>query len=74
MTTLTFRKPSALPGFGLTLGFTLAYLSLIVLIPLAAAFLKTATLDWPQFVRAVSVAARARVVSADVRRVALAAR
>ncbi|CEJ16099.1 Sulfate transport system permease protein CysT [bacterium YEK0313] len=31
----SFRKPSALPGFGLTLGFTLAYLSLIVLIPLA---------------------------------------
>lgn len=31
----SFRKPSALPGFGLTLGFTLTYLSLIVLIPLA---------------------------------------
>jgi sulfate/thiosulfate transport system permease protein len=54
MTTLTFRKPSALPGFGLTLGITVAYLSLVVLIPLAAAFLKTATLDWPHFVRAVS--------------------
>ena len=54
MTTLTFRKPSALPGFGLTLGITVAYLSLVVLIPLAATFLKTATLDWNQFVRAVS--------------------
>jgi sulfate transport system permease protein len=54
MTTLTFRKPSALPGFGLTLGITVAYLSLVVLIPLAATFLKTATLDWDQFVRAVS--------------------
>src|SRR6195952_4611377 len=54
MTTFTFRKPSALPGFGLTLGITVAYLSLVVLIPLAAAFLKTATLDWPQVVRAVS--------------------
>lgn len=54
MTTLTFRKPSALPGFGLTLGITVAYLSLVVLIPLAATFLKTATLDWAQFVRAVS--------------------
>ena len=31
----TFRKPSALPGFGLTFGFALTYLSLIVLIPLA---------------------------------------
>lgn len=30
----SFRKPSVLPGFGLTLGFTLTYLSLIVLIPL----------------------------------------
>ena len=29
-------KPSVIPGFGLTLGFTLAYLTLIVLIPLAA--------------------------------------
>jgi sulfate transport system permease protein len=54
MTTLTFRKPSALPGFGLTLGITVAYLSLVVLIPLTATFLKTATLDWEQFVRAVS--------------------
>src|SRR5215470_17341856 len=54
MTTLTFRKPSAIPGFGLTLGITVAYLSLVVLIPLASTFLKTATLDWSQFVRAVS--------------------
>ncbi|SDR18737.1 sulfate ABC transporter permease subunit CysT [Paraburkholderia tuberum] len=54
MTTLTFRKPSALPGFGLTLGITVAYLSLVVLIPLATTFLKTATLDWDQFVRAVT--------------------
>ncbi|MBC8725523.1 sulfate ABC transporter permease subunit CysT [Paraburkholderia sp. 31.1] len=54
MTTLTFRKPSALPGFGLTLGITVAYLSVVVLIPLAATFLKTATLDWDQFVRAVT--------------------
>jgi sulfate transport system permease protein len=54
MTTLTFRKPSALPGFGLTLGITVAYLSLVVLIPLAATFLKAATLDWAQFVRAVT--------------------
>jgi sulfate transport system permease protein len=38
-----------LPGFGLTLGFTLVYLSLIVLIPLSALFLKTFTLTWEQF-------------------------
>lgn len=47
------RKPlrahSVLPGFGLSLGFTLVYLSLIVLIPLSATFLKTMTLTWPQF-------------------------
>jgi sulfate transport system permease protein len=36
---------SVLPGFGLTLGFTILYLSLIVLIPLAAVFVKTATLS-----------------------------
>ena len=35
------QAPSVLPGFGLTLGFTLLYLSLIVLIPLSALFLKT---------------------------------
>lgn len=38
-----------LPGFRLTLGFTLTYLCLIVLIPLAAVFLKTATLSPEQF-------------------------
>jgi sulfate transport system permease protein len=38
-----------LPGFGLTMGYTLLYLSLIVLIPLAALGLKTATLTWEQF-------------------------
>jgi len=38
-----------LPGFGLTLGYTLGYLSLIVLVPLAAVLLKTSTLSWPQF-------------------------
>jgi sulfate/thiosulfate transport system permease protein len=34
------RKPSVLPGFGLTLGFSLLYLGLIVLIPLAALFVR----------------------------------
>ena len=42
-------KHNVLPGFGLALGFTLLYLSLIVLIPLSAAFIKTATLTWEQF-------------------------
>jgi sulfate transport system permease protein len=43
------RGSNVLPGFGLALGFTLAYLSLIVLIPLSAAFLKTASLSAPAF-------------------------
>ena len=40
------KRTNILPGFGLTMGFTLFYLSLIVLIPLLMLFLKTATLDW----------------------------
>lgn len=43
-----------LPGFGLSLGFTLAYLSLIVLIPLASVFIKTATLSLSEFWEIVS--------------------
>jgi sulfate/thiosulfate transport system permease protein len=43
------RKFNALPGFGLTMGFTLFYLSGIVLIPMAALFLKTTQLSWGQF-------------------------
>jgi sulfate transport system permease protein len=49
------RAPGrALPGRNLTLGFTLAYLGLIVLLPLSAAFLKTATLGWDSFWHAVT--------------------
>ncbi|NMG50443.1 sulfate ABC transporter permease subunit CysT [Azoarcus communis] len=44
--TKTFR---VLPGFKITLGFTLTYLSLIVLIPLAAVFIKTSELSLGQF-------------------------
>src|SRR3569623_1953914 len=43
------KKYSVLPGFGPALGFTLFYLCLIVLIPLSALFLKSATLGWEQF-------------------------
>ena len=48
------RRHSVLPGFDLALGFTLLYLSLVVLIPLAAAFLKAASMTWPAFWDAVS--------------------
>jgi sulfate transport system permease protein len=43
------REPSALPGFGLSLGFTTFYLSLVVLAPLAALLWRTAGLTWEQF-------------------------
>ncbi|MFZ3018361.1 MAG: sulfate ABC transporter permease subunit CysT [Gallionella sp.] len=45
-----FKAHSVLPGFNLALGFTLLYLSLIVLIPLSALFFKTATLGWEGFI------------------------
>jgi sulfate transport system permease protein len=50
-----------LPGFGLSLGFTLAYLGLIVLVPLSAAFLKVAGMSWHDFMSAV---ASPRVIAA----------
>jgi len=43
-----------LPGFGLTLGYTVLYLSVIVLIPLSALLFKTSTLSWDQFWNAVT--------------------
>jgi sulfate transport system permease protein len=43
------RKFSVLPGFGLSMGFTLSYLSAIVLIPLAAIVLKTLGIPWKDF-------------------------
>ena len=51
---LVLKQPTVLPGFGLTLGFTLFYLSLIVLIPLAGLFVKTSALTWDQFWLAVT--------------------
>ena len=53
-----FRRPTAsarvLPGFNLTLGYTLLYLSLLVLIPLSALAFKSFTLTWDQFWTAVT--------------------
>jgi len=48
------KKPSVIPGFGLTLSFTLFYLLLIVVVPLSGLFFKTATLSWQQFSAAVA--------------------
>ena len=46
------KRHTVLPGFDLALGFALLYISLIVLLPLSAAFLKTFTLTWQQFLDA----------------------
>lgn len=51
----TVRKSRrVLPGFGLTLGFSLFYLCLMVFIPLSALFFKTASLGWADFIAAVA--------------------
>jgi sulfate transport system permease protein len=49
MATTSVKHNNVLPGFTPALGFTVFYLSLIVLIPLSAAFLKTTLLTWDQF-------------------------
>lgn len=51
---MTNNKRGVLPGFGLTMGYTLLYLSLIVLVPLSTIFLKTATMGWERFVATVT--------------------
>jgi len=51
---IRWRRQSALPGFGLALGFTLAYLGLIVLIPLSTIFARSAGLGWHTFWEAVT--------------------
>jgi sulfate transport system permease protein len=58
------RQRQILPGFGLTLGYTVSYLSLIVLLPLSAAFLRAAELplgEWLQILLAPRVVAAFRV-------------
>ncbi len=49
MKSFRLKQPSVLPGFSLTLGYTVFYLSLIVLLPLSALFFRTATLGWESF-------------------------
>ena len=51
---LAWRQPSVIPGFGLTLGLTVTWVSLIVLVPLAGLFLKSATLGWDRFFAAIA--------------------
>jgi sulfate transport system permease protein len=49
-----FVERSVLPGFGLSMGYTVLYLSLLVLIPLSMLFFKTASMGWEHFWEAVS--------------------
>ena len=58
---LAGRKPSVIPGFGLTLGFSLTYLSLIVLIPLATLIVRTSGLGMERFIE---IATDPRVLAA----------
>jgi len=46
---LRFRRSGVLPGFGLSMGYALTYLSLIVLIPLSTLFVQSMALSWDQF-------------------------
>src|SRR5262245_62789569 len=45
----TWRRSSVIPGFGITFGFAITYLSLIVLIPLAALVLRATALSWHDY-------------------------
>ena len=45
----SFRQHSVLPGFGITLGITIFYLSIIVLLPLGGLLLTTSTMGWEAF-------------------------
>ena len=56
-----FRKPSVIPGFGLTLGFTVTYLTLIILIPLAGIAWRAASLGGEDFL---AIAADERTLAA----------
>lgn len=51
---MALKKSSPLPGFGPTFGFTVFYLSLVVLIPLGALALKTTAMSWADFWRLVT--------------------
>ena len=58
---ITLKQRSVLPGFGLSMGYALTYLSLIVLLPLAAIVMRTMDLTWAEFWHVIT---RADVVAA----------
>jgi sulfate transport system permease protein len=51
---MKLKKNRVLPGFGLSLGFTTLYLSLLVLIPLSMVFIQTSELGWKEFIEIVT--------------------
>lgn len=51
---MSSRKTTVLPGFGLTMGGTMFYLSLVVLVPIGALFLRVAEVPWQEFWRLVT--------------------
>jgi len=54
MVSMFGKKKSILPGFGISLGYTIFYLSIIVLIPIAGLFIKTSALSFNEFWLAVT--------------------
>uniref|UniRef100_A0A831XFI2 Sulfate transport system permease protein CysT n=1 Tax=Geobacter metallireducens TaxID=28232 RepID=A0A831XFI2_GEOME len=54
MATKPITQNTVIPGFGPTLGYTVFYLSLIVLLPLSALVVKTASLTWQEFIATVA--------------------
>ena len=50
----SFKQHSILPGFGLTMGYSILYLSLIILIPLTAIFISAGSMSWYDFWRTVT--------------------
>jgi len=54
------KKKNVIPGFGISLGFTMLYASILVLFPLAMVFFNTASMGWDDFVQTVT---EARVVA-----------
>ena len=65
---MTLKPHILLPGFGLSLGFTLAYLCRIVLIPFSGSFLKTATTALGELFRTVTAPRVSGLLPADLRR------
>ena len=51
---MKFKQHSIIPGFGLTMGFTLIYLSMVVLIPISLLFFKATALGWEHFWHAIT--------------------